>query len=195
MALIKSALELAMEKSAGLSVDKAELKKKELITQGRLTAGKYLGEDGLDLAAEQKLKEKELKDEELQAWKEGISEAFLSRINLVYEAPIPAEIIKAAEGLAVLGGRRAADLASKGLQALESFAGEFKQLKEAIVQQMGPALKQRAAQVAAQTGASTKYVMEKDPAYLKILSENLEPMRAEYQKMVDQLKEELRKTI
>jgi len=37
--------------------------------------------------------------------------------------------------------------------------------------------------------------MEKDPNYLKVLAENLEPLRAEYQQGLEQLKAEVRKLV
>ena len=47
MGFIKSALELAMEKTEGLEVDNEELRRKELFIQGRVAAAKGL-DDGAD---------------------------------------------------------------------------------------------------------------------------------------------------
>ena len=57
---------------------------------------------------------------------------------------------------------------------------------------MGPQLRQRAQQSGANPAT---YVMEKDPAYLKVLAENLEPLRSEYQQALDGLKAEIRKAL
>lgn len=44
MALIKSALELALERTEGLTVDKDELRRKDLFNQGRILSAKGLEE-------------------------------------------------------------------------------------------------------------------------------------------------------
>jgi hypothetical protein len=192
MGLIKSALELAMEKTEGLEVDKEELRRKELFNQGRVAAAKAL-DDGADtfeaaLAAQQKALDKK----EYGLFADGAADNLLSRILLAADTASTATLTKVADLLDRLTGRRAGQHLQQISGLLQQYGTEVGQLKNAISQQLGPQLRQRAQQSGANPAT---YVMEKDPAYLKVLAENLEPLRAEYQQGLDGLKTEIRKLL
>ena len=192
MGLIKSALELAMEKTEGLEVDKEELRRRELFNQGRVAAAKAL-EDGADtfdaaLAAQKNA----LAPKEYASFAEGAADNLLSRILLAADTASAATLNKAADLLDRLTGRRAGQHLQQISGLLQQYGTEVGQLKNAIGQQLGPQLRQRAQQSGANPAT---YVMEKDPAYLKVLAENLEPLRAEYQQALDGLKTEVRKLL
>ncbi len=189
MAVIKSALELALEKTEGLSVDKEELRRKELFTQGRVAAAKGL-EEGVDSFETALLaQEKALKKPEYAVFADGAADNLLSRIVLAFDPAASAALAKAGELLDRLTKKKASARLQKIAGMLQQYGTEVGQLRAAIGQQLGPQLRQRAQQ---QGHNPATYVMEKDPAYLKVLSENLEPLRAEYQQGIDALKTEIR---
>ena len=189
MAVIKSALELALEKTEGLSVDKEELRRKELFTQGRVAAAKGL-EEGVDSFETALLaQEKALKKPEYAVFADGAADNLLSRIVLAIDPAASATLAKAGELLDRLTKKKASARLQKIAGMLQQYGTEVGQLRAAIGQQLGPQLRQRAQQ---QGHNPATYVMEKDPAYLKVLSENLEPLRAEYQQGIDALKTEIR---
>jgi hypothetical protein len=192
MALIKSALELALEKTEGLSVDKDELRRKDLFNQGRVAAAKAL-EEGVD-AFETSLhnQEKALSKTEYPLFAGGAAENLLSRIALAADPASTANLNKTGELLERLTKKKAGPRLQKIAALLQQYGTELGQLRQAIGQQLGPQLRQRAQQ--AGHNPST-YVMEKDPAYLKVLAENLEPLRAEYQAALDALKAEIRSLV
>lgn len=189
MALIKSALELALEKTQGLTVDKEELRRKELFNQGRVAAAKGM-EEGVDLLASIMADHsKKLSKDEYHIVAEGAMENLTSRILLQTDSYSHATQTRVGELLNQLTNKKSDHFVQNITTLLQQYATEFDQLKQAIAQQLGPQLRARAQQ----SGANpANYVMEKDPAYLKVLSENLEPMRAEYQTGLDQLKDQLR---
>lgn len=189
MALIKSALELALERTQGLTVDKEELRRKELFNQGRVAAAKALDEGAEAFEATLKIQEKALKKEEFRLLAEGATDNLLSRILLASDANTAALVTKVGELLDRLTHKKAGARILKVSAMLQQYGTEVGQLKQAIAQQLGPQLRARAQQQG--TNMAT-YVMEKDPAYLKVLAENLEPLRAEYQQALDQLKAEIK---
>ncbi len=191
MAFIKSALELAMEKSEGLTVDKEELRRKEIATAGKAACAQALA--GAEESWEPVLKtqEKALSKADFSVWCLGAADTLLARIQLMDFGPA-SEMTRVMTFLDELGRKKASARLQKMAQLVGQFQQELKQLKEAIAQQIGPAIKQRAQQLAQQTGANPQFILEKDPTYLKVLNENLEPMRAEYSQALEQLKAEFR---
>lgn len=189
MALIKSALELALEKTEGLTVDKEELRRKDLFNQGRVAAAKSL-EEGVDFFETAiKAQEKALKKDEYHLFAEGAVENLLSRILLASDTQALGTVAKVGDLLDRITKKKAGARIEKVSALLQQYGTELGQLRQAIAQQLGPQLKARAQQ----SGANmTTYVMEKDPAYLKVLAENLEPLRAEYQAALEQIKAEVK---
>ena len=192
MALIKSALELALEKTEGLSVDKDELRRKDLFNKGRVAAAKGLEEGAETFAAGLKDSMQEMKGSDWAAFQSGIAENLVSRIHLAFETPAFKELEKVASLFELLTANKSRNI----LQALgalfQQYGQEVTQLRTAISQQLGPQLRQRAQQ---QGANPAQYVLERDPAYLKVLAENLDPLRAEYQQKLDDAKAELRKLV
>ncbi|MEI8092631.1 MAG: DUF6657 family protein [Spirochaetales bacterium] len=189
MALIKSALELALEKTEGLSVDKDELRRKELFTQGRVAAAKGLEEGPAFFAESLKTRSAELGKDEKQSFRSGAGENLVSRINLAFEIPALKDLEKVAALLDVLTSGKSGPIVESLSGLFQQYGQEVTQLRAAIAQQLGPQLRQRAQQ---QGANPAQYVLERDPAYLKVLAENLEPMRMEYQGHLDEAKAQLR---
>lgn len=192
MALIKSALELALEKTEGLSVDKEELRRKDLFNQGRVAAAKAL-EEGVD-AFETVLhnQEKALSKNDYAVLAGGAADNLLSRIVLASDPNNATTLNKVGELLERLTKKKAGPRLQKIAGLLQQYGTEVGQLKQAIGQQLGTQLRQRAQQAGHNPAT---YVMEKDPAYLKVLAENLEPLRAEYQAALEALKTEIRSLV
>jgi len=192
MGFIKSALELAMEKTEGLQVDKEELRRKELFNQGRVAAAKALDEGADTFDAALASQKKTLDAKEYATFADGAADNLLSRILLASDAVAAATLNKTAELIDRLTAGKAGQHLQQMSGLLQQYGTEVGQLKQAIGQQLGPQLRQRAQQSGANPAT---YNMEKDPAYLKVLAENLEPLRAEYQQALDQLKAEVRKLL
>jgi len=189
MALIKSALELALEKTQGLQVDKEELRRKDLFNQGRVAAAKGLEEGADAFGTALKAQEKALNKDDYHVWAEGAAENLLSRFLLQTDPVAQANQAKTAELVDRLTRGKASPRLQKIAGLFQQYGTEVGQLRQAISQQLGPQLKARAQQAGANPAT---YIMEKDPAYLKVLAENLEPLRAEYQAGLDQLKAEIK---
>ena len=139
MAVIKSALELALEKTEGLSVDKEELRRKELFTQGRVAAAKGL-EEGVDSFETALLaQEKALKKPEYAVFADGAADNLLSRIVLAFDPAASAALAKAGELLDRLTKKKASARLQKIAGMLQQYGTEVGQLRAAIGQQLNGA--------------------------------------------------------
>jgi len=189
MALIKSALELALERTEGLTVDKEELRRKELFTSGRVAVAKALEDETLSFEVMVRDQEKALKKTEFSVWADGAMENLLSRILLSSDPQAQATFESVTALLDFLTHKKAGATMQKLAQLLAQYGTEVGQLKQAIGQQLGAQLRQRAQQQGANMSV---WNLERDPGYLKVLAEHLEPLRAEYQQALDQAKSEVK---
>lgn len=193
MSLIKSAYELAMEKTQGLTVDKEALKREASFKKGRGLGMKALTE-GVEYFSKEWAVLRDEKDGVKEEARRGVLEAFLSTLSLkVYPEGDLGPQYPLGALLEALNGKKPGKALEQVQELLAQFREDAAQLKGAIIQQLGPRLKQRAEQMAAQAGVQMKYVMERDPEFLKVLNQNLDKLREQYQPHLDQFKAELGK--
>lgn len=198
MSKIKSALELALERTADVKVDKEAVKKDEFIRRGKSIAGKYLsGSNSTDLAGELA----SLKDEE-RAWvKDGMVDTLLANLTLPrYESDL-ARLPAIAEGLKSLGKSKGADaknldyLLNQYDELFKQYLGNLDQLEEQLRAQWEPRLRQKEQQLRQQTGRDVKLTPEQDPEFSKVLAEELSRMDAQYGDVLSQGRTEIRKLL
>ncbi|OHD11582.1 MAG: hypothetical protein A2Z96_02045 [Spirochaetes bacterium GWB1_48_6] len=190
MGLIKSAFELAMEKSEGLTVDKEALKQENSFKKGRTIGLKSLSE-GVDFfKKEWKLLETD-KEFSLKDGKLGVMEAWLSTFTLKIIPEGDKTILPLDSLMDILTGKSSSEILSQIKELLDQFQQDAIQLKTAIIQQLGPRLKQRAEQMAAQSGTAMRYVMERDPEFVKVMNQNLEKLREQYLPHLEMFKKNL----
>ena len=198
MSKIKSALELALERTASVEIDKESIRKDEYTRKGKSTAGKYIGNPkALSLVDEIKT----LKGDEQKWFSDGVIEALLANITPPrYETdlsryPPIAEALKSigkkkgpeAENLAYLLGQYE-DLFKQYLQ-------NILQMEEQLKTQWEPRLRQKEQQLKQQTGQAVRLTPEQDPEFGKVLTEELSKLDAQYAEILSKGKEEIRKLV
>ena len=198
MSKIKSALELALERTADVKVDKEAVRKDEFIRRGKSIAGKYLsGTNSVDMAGELSA----LKDEE-KAWaRDGMVEPLLANLTLPrYEADLT-RLPVIAEGLKSLGTGRGADaknldyLLNQYGELFRQYLGNLDQLEEQLTARWEPRLRQKEQQLRQQTGRDVRLTPAQDPEFAKVLAEELSRMDAQYGEVLTQGKTEIRKLL
>jgi hypothetical protein len=204
MAMIKSALEIALERSKDIKVDEAALESNALRIEGKKAAGRYL--EAPDSGA---LVEKlgQYPKEKRAAVREGIFEVLASQIQLpTNEASMDKleslsagfSAIAANSGTGLLGGVGSA-VADKRVQALfQQLAGFFKQylddmknVEQAIRKQWGPKIREKERQMAARMGQDVRIDPMSDPEFAAFYKQNVSAARAQYQAALDKAKEDL----
>jgi len=204
MAMIRSALEIALERSKDIKVDEAALEASELKAEGKKAAGRFLDDPaGADLAqALGKIpKEKRL------AARSGAFDVLASQLQLpTVEAALDKletlsagfSAIASTSGGGLLGGVGSA-MADKRVQALfQQLAGFFKQyledmknVEQAIRKQWAPKLREKERQMAARMGQNVRIDPMADPEFAAFYKQNVSAARDQYQAALDKAKEDL----
>lgn len=192
MGTIKSAWEIALEKSEGLTVNKEELKQKESFKKGRAFGLKSL-EHGFEWA-ENEFKNL-VKDSSLdqKSLIQGILEALIAPYQLSGSSYNNLPTQQAQAIFKLVTKKDGSRLFEQMQQVVNRYHDELENLKQAIIQQLGPRLQQRAEQMARQAGVSANYVIERDPEFQKIFSQNADHIRQQLQDYLEKLKAEFRR--
>ncbi len=195
MALIKSALEIAMERTKDLKADPKALAANEARQEGKRLAGEYLADPAeVDFAARFAAVPKDRKE----FVREGAFDVFAARIQLpitVVTDP-EAELVPLAAGFKVLNTTPFGEKKIQGaFDQLTGFLGRYledaKRVEEAIRKQYAPRLKQKEQEMSARMGRPVRIDPMQDPDFAAFYKQNVGQMRTQYQDALDQAKADL----
>lgn len=205
MALIKSALELALERTKDLTVDEAALEAKTLKQEGKKAVGKYLDDpESSDLAAILAAYPKDKR----KAAREGMFESLASQLQLPTNE-LSLEIVpRIAKGLSSLaaapvgngllggvGGAVAEKRVAALLQQLEGFFKQYlddmKNVEQAIRKQWAPKLREKERQMAARMGQDVHLDPMMDPEFSAFYKQNVGAVRQQYEAALAKAKADL----
>ncbi len=204
MAMIKSALEIALERSKDIKVDEAALEANALRVEGKKAAGRYLDDPESGSLAD---KLAQYSKEKRNPVREGMFEVLASQIQLPSSEASVAKLdvlsagfsaLAAGSGTGLLGGVGSA-VADKRVQALvQQLAGFFKQylddmknVEQAIRKQWGPKIREKERQMAARMGQDVRIDPMSDPEFAAFYKQNVSAARAQYQSALDKAKDDL----
>jgi hypothetical protein len=191
MAEIKSALEIALERTKGVEADKEALAANQFITEGKKAVSRYLSEDNLDL--KQALAGYGGKE---AAWvKEGIFQALSANLKLPYDELALMATKKAGKGFTALVNdpKKLGRLLVQMEQFLADYLQERHRLVEAVEKKYAPMLRQKEEEMSRQMGARVKIDPAMDPQFQKLLRDNLALLEERYGEVLEQVRQELRK--
>ena len=189
MAFIKSALEIALEKTEGIKGDRTALTAAEAKDEGRKLASSFFLNPGMDLAGALK----KIPGEKLGAVREGFVSVILANLVL----PRGEEDVKAVEPVAaalevlINDKGRIKTLKAQLAGFFQQWLDDKKQLEEALHQQLGPMLKQKEAQLTRQMGRAVRIDPRSDPDYMKAYNANMGNIENQYAQALNQAKEDI----
>jgi hypothetical protein len=203
MALIKSALELALERTKDMKVDPAAIEAAELRQEGKKAAGMFLDDpETSDLSKKLSACPKDKRPQ----LKEGMFEILLSQLvlptneaNLGKLDRLAAGFAALSEGSGLLGGPLGGAVAEKRIQAvfqqLQSFfhryIDDMKNVEQAIRKQWAPKLREKERQMSARLGQDVRLDPMMDPEFANFYKQNVGAVRQQYQEVLDKTKKEL----
>lgn len=199
MAQIKSALELALEKTKDFKVDEAALLANELRQEGKRAAGRYMDEPGtVDLA---KKLESYPKDKR-RFVKAGMHEILSSLIQLPQGdaameklATIGAAYAALAGESGLVAGAVAGKRAQTLFQQLEAFLKKYledmKNVDQIIRKQWAPKLREKERAMATRLGQDVRIDPMQDPEFAAFYKQNVGGVRDQYQAALDKAREDL----
>ncbi len=202
MSMIKSALELALERTKNLEVDESAIKAGEIKTEGRRAAGKFL--DGFE-AAELSKAIHGVENQYREQFRKAIFDVLIAQIQLptgLFDAERLASIgtgLGLVAGSVPAQGQLAGPAAQKKVVALlqqisaflSKYVEEVKRVEQAIRTQWAPKLKEKERQLAARMGQNVRLDPMSDPEFSAFYKQNFEALRANYNDALERAKGEI----
>lgn len=189
MGKIRSAWEIALERTQSIEIDEEKIRRGSTLEKIKRIAGAYLSADK---------KDDEILGQLLSYGKKDVKEAL--KPVLMSSLSLPgAEVVDdrmerlAALASAVLDNSEAVMLYGKLLEFLKQYPEHKKQLVERLKQQLEPMLKQKQEQIAEQYGRNVDLRLEDDKEALQIINSNLEQLDKQYNDTLEKAKQDLEK--
>lgn len=188
MAEIKSALELALERTASVKGDKTKVEAHEARQIGMRLASRLFENPGADIKRELA----EIKGEREAAAREGFFQVLMSNLVLPgKETDLPRlKTVQAGLELLIRDRRSVSTLMQQVEQLLQQYLDTKTQLVESLRKQFEPRLRQREAEIRKQVGTAVKLDPASDPDFAKALSQNLQRLQQQYGQVIDQAREQ-----
>jgi uncharacterized protein DUF6657 len=190
MSEIKSALELALERTADVKGDKSLIEAHKTRQVGMKLAGTLADNPGTDVKAVLGKM-----DREKRKWaREGFISVTLSQLSLPSHENDLQRLRSASKGLQAVAKDSSAvvTVMEQVEQLLQQYLDSKGQLIESLRQQFEPRLRQKEQEMARQTGSPVKLDPANDPEFGKALAQNLQRLQAQYNQVIEQAKEQLK---
>ncbi|MGE4584593.1 MAG: DUF6657 family protein [Sphaerochaeta sp.] len=196
MAIIKSAWELALEKTEALQADPEKIKRDLKVKEGRQLAATFLNDiDATKEVTEQKYAS--YQGQAKEAVKEGMVLTLLSNLALPRNKMFKDSFAKVIDLGLILGSGN--EQLSELLGQLEGFFSQYLQnqddLVERMKQQFAPHLQQKEAQLRQQYGPNFTLRPEQDPEFMKLLDKQLSQLDEQYANILGQAKEQIKEML
>mgnify|MGYP000492392797 CR=1 FL=1 len=189
---IKTAYEKAMERLSRLNLDEVNLDGVEYIPQGNAAAARFLEEKDFDLLAVLNSY-----GEDVRGYvRKGMEDTFIRNIQLPKDEATQENNKRAMEGLlAIKENKGALRQVFRELEYLfqyyaQAFEHNYANLKESFAARMAPAQKA----LEQQLGAKLKVNVERHPAFLEEWLRLQQQLDAQYEAILEEQKEKIRRT-
>lgn len=196
MARIRSALEIALEKTESVVGDPGKIRRSELEKTGKRLIGTFLFDIDADIET---LKQQygTLSDEDRPVVREQMVETILSNISLPQDELYVEALgrIKQAAEFLCEGKKDLNQLFIQTDQLYQQYIQSREQLLDMAKQQYEPHLKRKQEQLSRQMGRQVNIQAEQDPDFIKFLETNYKHLEDSFQGSLEEIKESLRKLI
>ena len=191
MGKIRSAWEIALEKTADIQLDKEKYQHDAKLAKIRKIAGGYLSDD-----EGKSLEEitKELAAFSATDLREALSITILQSLSLPQEEVLDDryEKIEALAAIATRDDEQVKELLDQLVGFLKQYPLHRKDLVEKMKAQYQPMLEEKEAKLSEQYGQPIKLKAENDKEFIELASKNLERLQEQYAKTLDGAKAQLR---
>ncbi|SLM17886.1 conserved hypothetical protein [uncultured spirochete] len=204
MAVIKTALELALERTKNLQIDESVQKANEAKLEGRKAAGRFLeAPDSVDFKAIFDTIDAAQRQTFLSAAFEVLTAPIQLPVNTAVETAKLESSGKAIVALCGLSSKftserevklaqqQARSLFQQIIQFLGKYSEEMKRVEQAIRNQWAPKLREKERQLAAQLGQNVRIDPMSDPEFAEFYRKNIDAMRKNYSDALEEAKTQL----
>ena len=190
MGKIKSALEIALEKTNNVKSDKKSINQYEAKQNGKKFAFEYLEKGEANIADFIKHTPAENRD----SLKQGMFEALISQICLPTTETDVKRVENAGKGLvSLVNNNKITAMYKQLLQFLAQYQQEAAQFEEAIKRQYTPKLRQKEEELSKRLGRQVRIDPFQDPEFSAFYTQNMNSLKTNYQSIIEQFREEAKK--
>jgi len=187
MAEIKSALEIALERTESVKTDKASIGQFEAKQLGKRLANAWLEKPEKNLEDEIK---KHPKDQ-FESIKQGLYDVLIPQITL----PASEEDLPRIEAIGkalrfLLSNENFNNMYKQLIQVLSQYLNEVSQYDQLIRQQYAPKLRQKEEELSRRMGREVRLDPFQDPEFIAFYNKNLSALKENYQTVVNQVRDE-----
>ncbi|MDR1575239.1 MAG: hypothetical protein LBS37_04460 [Treponema sp.] len=187
MGRIKSALEIALERTETVKSDKISIEQFETKQRGKRLANAFLEDPKKSLDEELKKTPKEQRE----SLKQGIFDVLIAQINLPVIKEDEKRIEAAGRGLqTVINNSRFTAMYRQLVQALSQYLNEAANYDKAIRQQYAPKLRQKEEELSRRMGREVRIDPFQDPEFIGFYNQTMNALKGNYQAVVDKAREE-----
>jgi len=190
MGVIKTALEIALEKTESVKSDKSGIHQFEINQKGKKLANDYLEKEGVNFSSEIK----KIPDEHKLSLKQGIFDILVTQITLPTNNEGQNRLEKAGKGLAeVIGKNEFTAMFKQLLQLTGQYLQETSHYDQAIRQQYAPKLRQKEEELARRMGREIHIDPMQDPEFVAFYNQNMNALKSNYEGIIEQAKAEAKR--
>ncbi|MDR1307869.1 MAG: hypothetical protein LBK74_09890 [Treponema sp.] len=187
MGRIKSALEIALERTESVKSDRAGIDLYDAKQRGKKLANEFLADPELKLEEAFKKAPKE----QLASLKQGFFDALISQINLPSAPEDALRLETAGKGLqAVINNSRFSALHKQMTQAVSQYLDQAAQYEEAIRRQYAPKLRQKEEELSRRMGREVRLDPFQDPEFIAFFNQHINALKGNYEAVLTQFREE-----
>ena len=187
MGKIKSALEIALERTESVKSDKSIIGQFGAKQKGKKLANEFL--EGTVKSLEEEIKN--AAPYEKTSLKQGIFDVLITQITLPMVKDDIKRIEAAGRGLhAVISDKHFGEIARQTVQIVTQYLDEAVQYEQAIRRQYAPKLRQKEEELSRRLGRPVKLDPFQDPEFVAFFNQNMNTLKENYQAAVDQVREE-----
>ncbi len=191
MARIKSAWEIALERTENIEIDEEKLAFEEAVKTARAIAGKYLNDDEEgqeDIFSELQA----IKDQ--KAMKEGVVMTVVQNLNLPSDTVLTDRYERIGNLASSVSGNNAQvnELMGQLIGFIKQYPEHRKQLLEQLKEQFAPMMQQKEEEFRAKYGQSVTLSAESDPEFVKIAQGQLDKLSKQYNETLEGAKAQLK---
>lgn len=191
MGRIRSAWEIALEKTQDIEIDKTKLEKENNITAARTLAGRYLNYD--EEMNEDALKKEYEKIAGLDGVRDGIRTSIMQNLTLPSETVLNDRYERLETLASLISGNdsQVMSLMRQITAFLKQYPEHQKQLYEQLKEHFRPMLEEKAQQLREKYGQDIPLSLENDKEFVQVANKQLEELRKQYESNLDAAKSQL----
>ena len=189
MGIIKTALEIALERTESVKSDKSSIDQFEAKQRGKKLANAFLAGEA-DMASEIK----KTVPAQMESLKQGIFDVLVSQIALPDGAGEEKRIELVGKGLQmVIKDGNFPVMYKQLVQLFAQYLQEAAQYDQAIRQQYAPKLRQKEEELSRRMGREVRIDPMQDPEFAAFYAQHMNALKSNYEEMIGQAKAEARR--